>query len=222
MKIILAFVIATLVTGTAAAQKLNYCGELRNHYGPLDYRMRGQVNLEIVENAHFTPEVEAGLKGSTGYLGGDLDYTLRAIPNHVRALATLAKVGIRDKVVMVPATKWPVECYFDRAIRFAPDDAGVQATYGSYLSTLGRTDDALKAFKTAVRLQPEDPTINYNAGLMYLKVKDYDKALLHAKKAYEKGFPLPGLKNKLAALGKWEEPAPAPVPAAEAAEAPAK
>ena len=223
MKIILVFVIANLVTGTAgaqAAQKVNYCGELKNHYGPFDYRMRGQVNLEIVENAHFTPEVEAGLKGSTGYLGGDLDYTLRAIPNHVRALATLAKVGIRDKVVMVPSTKWPVECYFDRAIRFAPDDGAVQATYGSYLSRVGRTNDALKAFKTAVRLQPEDPTINYNTGLMFLKVKDYDKALLHAKKAYEKDFPLPGLKNKLVALGKWEEPVKAP--AAEAAQAPVK
>ena len=223
MKIILTFVIATLATGTAPAQhvqKLNYCGELKNHFGPLDYRQRGKVNLEIVEDAHFTPEVEAGSKGRADYLGGDLDYTLRAIPNHVRALATMAKVGIRNKSVHLRAAKYPVECYFNRAIRFAPDDAAVQATYGTYLSSLGRTEDALKAFSQAVRLQPDDPTINYNAGLLYLKVKNYDKALLHAKKAYEKDFPLPGLKNKLVALGKWEEPVKAP--AAEAAQAPVK
>lgn len=205
MKTFLALAMAAMVSTGALAQGVNYCGDLRNNYGPLDYRMRGQVNLEIVENAHFKPEVEAGIKGSTSYLGDDLCYTLRAIPNHTRALATMAKVGLRDKVVKVHGAKYPVECYFDRAIRFAPDDGAVRATYGTYLSALGRNDDALQAFREAVRLQPEDPTINYNAGLIYLKNKDYDKALLHAKKAYEKGFPLPGLKNKLVAAGKWVE-----------------
>ena len=197
---------AVLLTSTGA-HALNYCGELKNHYGPLDYRKRGQVNLEIVEGAHFTPEVEAGIKGNTSYLGGDLDYTLRAIPNHARALATLAMVSLRDKQVKVPATKWPVECYFNRAIRFAPDDAAVRATYGSYLLSLGKTNEAVGMFTAAVELAPEDPTINYNAGLAYLKKKEYDKARQHAKKAYELGFPLPGLKNKLVEAGKWDEPA---------------
>ena len=62
-------------------------------------------------------------------------------------------------------------------------------------------------FTAAVELAPEDPTINYNAGLAYLKKKEYDKARQHAKKAYELGFPLPGLKNKLVEAGKWDEPA---------------
>lgn len=207
MKLLPCLLAATVLLTSTGAHAANYCGELKNHYGPLDYRKRGEVNLEIVENAHFTPEVEAGIKGTTSYLGGDLDYTLRAIPNHPRALATLAMVALRDKQVKVPATKWPVECYFNRAIRFAPDDAAVRATYGTYLLALGKTDDAVGMFATAAEMAPEDPTINYNAGLAYFKKKEYAKSLVHAKKAYALGFPLPGLKNKLAAAGKWDEPA---------------
>ena len=186
----------------------NYCGELRGrHYGPFDYRMRGQVDLEVVERAHFAPEVEAGIRGSTSYLGDDLNYTLRAIPNHVRALNTMAKVGLRDKVLHVPHALYPVECYFDRAMRFAPDDGAVRAVYGSYLLGLGRINDAVGAFAKALELKPDDPTINYNAGLAYFRKKDYKNARVHAKKAYELGFPLPGLKTMLTQAGQWDEPA---------------
>ncbi|MES2322133.1 MAG: hypothetical protein V4633_07720 [Pseudomonadota bacterium] len=216
MKKYLLFGLGMLLANVALAA--NYCGEIRGrHFGPFDYRLRASFDINIVESAHFTPEIEAGLRGNTSYLGDDLHYTLQAIPNHIRALATMAKVGLRDKTVKVAHAKYPVECYFDRAIRFTPDDGAVRAAYGNYLSALGRTADALNAFAMAVQLQPDDPTINYNAGLMYLKAKDYDKALVHAKKAYEKDFPLPGLKNKLIALGKWET-----AQAAQAPEAPPK
>ena len=85
--------------------------------------------------------------------------------------------------------------------------AAVRATYGNYLLALGKTNEAVTMFTSAVELQPEDPTINYNTGLAYLRKKEYDKARLYAKKAYELGFPLPGLKNKLVEAGKWDEPA---------------
>lgn len=208
MKKFYLFVLSALLT-SGPALSANYCGEIRGrHFGPYDYRLRADFDLNIVEQAHFTPEVEAGLRGNSGYLGGDLHYTLLAVPNHVRALAAMAKVGLRDKQMQLQGAKYPVECYFDRAIRFTPDDGSVRAAYGNYLSALGRTSDALNAFSEAVRLQPDDPTINYNAGLIYLKSKDYDKALFHAQKAYQRGFPLPGLKSKLEALGKWKDPAP--------------
>jgi hypothetical protein len=35
--------------------------------------------------------------------------------------------------------------------------------------------------------------------------KNYEEARNYAKKAYELGFPLPGLKNQLIQAGKWEE-----------------
>jgi tetratricopeptide (TPR) repeat protein len=187
--------------GVSAAN--NYCGELKNHYGPLDFRMRGQVNLEIVEGAHFTEEVAKGNpRGSTGDLAADLDYTLRAIPNHPGALTTIGAVSIRAKTARLATARYPTECYFERAIRFAPDDAAVRAVYGNYLNALGRLPQALNMFRFAVELAPNNATYNYNLGLAYVKMKQYDKAEEYANKAYELGFPLQGLRKQLDAAHK--------------------
>lgn len=43
--------------------------------------------------------------------------------------------------------------------------------------------------------------IHYFLGMAYLKEKDFDRAIEHAMRAYELGYPLPGLRNKLAAAG---------------------
>ena len=43
-------------------------------------------------------------------------------------------------------------------------------------------------------MAPEDPTYNYNLGLVYYKTKQFKEANEHAHKAYALGFPLPGLK----------------------------
>jgi Flp pilus assembly protein TadD len=161
--------------------------------------------LTIVERYHFTPNIENLVSGNTGPVGGELDYTLRAFPNHHRALAALAKLGVRDKTIKPNGTKYSVYCYFERAIRFKPNDAVVRMVYSNYLQKLGQPDQALDQLNVAVHLQPEDPTINYNLGLLYMEKKDYALARTHAKKAYEQGFPLPGLKNKLVQAGKWED-----------------
>jgi Tfp pilus assembly protein PilF len=107
--------------------------------------------------------------------------------------------------MQLQGANYPVECYFERAIRFAPDDGVARATYGSYLFSLGKTDRALAMFRQAEVLQPENAAINYNLGLAYLKTKDYAQANTYAKKAYALGFPLPGLKNLLIEAGKWND-----------------
>lgn len=188
-------------------QAAPHCGELENAYGPYDYTDSNdrQKNLAIVEQYHFTPNIENLVRGNSGHVGGELDYTLRAFPNHHRALAALAKLALRDKTVKPVGAKYSVECYFDRAIRFKPNDTAVRAIYSNYLLKLGQTDKAIDQLNVAVGLQPEDPTINYNLGLLYVQKKDYGQARTYAKKAYELGFPLPGLKNKLVEAGKWED-----------------
>jgi tetratricopeptide (TPR) repeat protein len=206
MKKTVSYVIACALLGVSnplLAAKVNFCGELKASYGPYNYiRDRASGKLEIVESAHFTTEVENGVRGTTGPIGGDLSYTLLSIPNHHRALATLSRLSITAKAVQLPSAKYPTECYFDRAMRYAPTDAMVRATYGNYLSALGRTADALNMFQTAADLEPDNPTINYNLGLLYVKTKKYDKAEEYADKAYAAGFPLPGLRNQLAQVRK--------------------
>lgn len=197
-----------LLAGGVGAQAENFCGDLKNHFGPFDYRQRAQFAeaFETVEHAHFTPEVENGVRGNTTVIGGDMAYTLHAIPNHHRALAAMARYALRTKSVHLPSAKYPVECYFNRAIRMAPDDGAVRAEYGNYLSGLGQTEKAFGMYREAAEIEPQNATINYNLGLAYLKKKDYDQAAVYAHKAYALGFPLPGLKNKLTEVGKWQEP----------------
>jgi tetratricopeptide (TPR) repeat protein len=192
------------VSGPMHAAKLNYCGELKNHYGPFDYRSRGPGGFELVEGAHFTPDVENGVRGSTGLVGGDIDYTLRAIPNHHRALTAIGNISLRGKTVQLPGARYPTECYFERAVRFAPDDGLVRAAYGNYLAALGKTEQAIGMVQTGADLAPDNGTINYNLGLLYMKVKNYDKAAEYADKAYAQGFPLPGLRNQLAQVRKGQ------------------
>lgn len=208
--------------GTASALDTNdqYCGDLQNAYGPFDYR-KGKSdfapNLRLVERGHFTADVERGIKGSTGTLGQDLDYALRAFPNHVGALNTMQRVALRDRVHTLPGINRPVECYFNRAVRFAPDDAAVYTLYGNYLSALGRSKEALSMFGTAANLDPDNPTVNYNLGLLHFKTKNYPLANKYAQIAYAAGFPLPGLKKLLTDAGQWDvSAAPPPKPAAPA------
>ena len=102
-----------------------------------------------------------------------------------------------------------IACYFDRAIRFAPDDGTVYLLYGIYLSRSGNKQEALKQLKSAESYTKDDANVQYNLGLAYLDIKDYPNALLHAQRAYELGFALPGLKKQLQDAGQWKDP-PAP------------
>ncbi len=183
-----------------------FCGELDYYeqFGPFDYRTASKEILDVVESEHFTSEVRNLKSGRSGTLGDELDYTLQVFPNHHLALQSMARLALREKVTKPPGAKYSVECYFDRGMRFRPGDGVVRMLYANYLLKLKRTKDALEQYQEAVRLQPENANINYNVALLYLKVKNYEQSVVHAKKAYGLGFPLPGLRNKLKRAGKWD------------------
>lgn len=159
--------------------------------------------LGVVEQFHFTPDVEGLVKGASGPLGGDIGYTLEHFPNHHRALGAMTRLALRDKNRKPNGANFTIDCYFERAIQFRPKDAKVRSLFGSYLLALGQADAALDQLERAAALEPGNPTAHYNLGLIYLRKKDYDKARASAEKAYGMGFPLPGLKNKLIAAGQW-------------------
>ena len=179
-----------------------------------------RADLKVVEQYHFSRAVETLTQGMTGSLGADIGYTLEHFPNHHRALASMAKLGLRLKSAQPPGARYSVSCFFERAIGFAPHDVTARMVYGNYLLAAGQDAAALEQLDAASSLAPEQATIQYNLGLMYVKKKEYEKASAHAQKAYALGFPLPGLKNKLKAAGKWREPPPAPAAVAPAVTAP--
>ncbi|MDD5330480.1 MAG: tetratricopeptide repeat protein [Sulfuricella sp.] len=198
----------TILAASANVRAADGCGDLGAPDGepPRDYRSSAdKTALEVVERGHFTPEVESLTKGHSAPLGSDIDYTLRHFPNHHRALMAMAKLGLREKSPRAGNTRYSVECYFDRAMRFKPDDGVVRMIYGIYLSKLGNSGKAIEQLNEANKLQPDNANINYNLGMIYFQKKDYANARTYARKAYELGFPLPGLKEKLTAAGKWAD-----------------
>jgi tetratricopeptide (TPR) repeat protein len=170
-----------------------------------------------VEDYHFSSRVESLISGQSSSIGGDLDYTLRAFPNHHRALVAMLNLGARTKVGDPPGVEFTVECYFKRAVQFRPDDAVARMLYVKYLGSNGRKPEALKQLDFVVEHAADNAFTHYNAGLLYLELAQFDRALAQAHKALELGFTRPDLRDKLKAAGKWVEPAE-PAAAASAPE----
>jgi tetratricopeptide (TPR) repeat protein len=203
------FSLALLLGSVSALAGEVDCGSVERYgggFGPFDYRdpANKKKNLKVVESFHFTPKVESLITGETGdFVGGDLSYVLQAFPNHHRALNALVRLSAKTKSAQPRGSKFSVDCWFDRAIRWRADDGTVRMLFANYLAQNNRFEDAQAQYQEAEKLLPDSPNVAYNFGLYYFDRKNYDKALEYAKRAYAKGFPLDGLKKKLTGVGKW-------------------
>ncbi|WP_265941700.1 tetratricopeptide repeat protein [Dechloromonas sp. A34] len=88
----------------------------------------------------------------------------------------------------------------------APTDMQVKVLYGYWLAKKGERTLALEQLDQVTEEHQESVNMTYNLGLGYFEVGAFDKALTAAHRAYGRGFPLPGLRNRLERAGKWREP----------------
>jgi predicted Zn-dependent protease len=146
------------------------------------------------------------VKGSTGSIASDINYTLIVFPNHPRALLAMSKLSLKTKEPRPKGARFSIDCYFDRAIRWAPDDPQVRLVYAIHLIHSGQKDAARVQLETAERNPIDEANFQYNLGIAFLDVDDADRALTHAWRAYGLGYDLPGLRIRLEKLGKWREP----------------
>lgn len=205
-------------TGAAAPRQVvdTGCGDpyaVQN--GPFDYRSDRGDRLKVVEDHHFTPRVEALIAGTSSTVGGDLAFTLRAFPNHHRALVSMMNLGAKLKTPLPPGAQWSVECYFRRAVVFQPDDLIARMLYAKFLAGVNRKAQSMEQLAYVVHKADDSSMTHYNAGLLYFDLGEFDKALAQAHRAQALGFEQAGLKHKLVAAGKWVEP-PAAAPASAA------
>lgn len=172
-------------------------------FGPFDYLDRAnlQGELFIVEEYHLTPEILNLQQATTTTAINDIQYALMAWPNHHKALEAayryrLLHRGEFPRDIYAPS---PVECHFQRAINFAPKDPVPYMIFGTLLHEWKRYKDALKSFRKANKLMPNDVITLYNMGLTMVELGMYEEAREVAAQVYSTDFPLPGLMNKLAA-----------------------
>lgn len=198
---------------SGAYAQAHLCGSpFQNHYGPFDYRTATAKQKLAVESVHYTPDIQQMKAGNTTTnLAGDLAYTLKVFPNHHGALKTMADWSVRTKSNPARGGHYTVECWFDRALRFRPDDPMVKMLFGVYLLQKGKSKEAVEQLEAARTGGRPNANLHYNLGLAYVKLGRFDQALESAHLAYGMGFPLPGLKNQLVRAGKWREPSGAPV-----------
>jgi len=204
-----------LVTFQQAAADEYECGTLDNGLiGPWDYHdprnhiPNGEApkgRAKLVENAHFTPIIEA-LKPRDKYLlAQDIVYTLRAFPNHPRALLSLAKLEEHFHGKLPGHSASPritTDCFFERAFTFRPEDGRVWAIYALVLHRKKRYEEALTAYENAESYGQKSAQMDYNIGLLLIDMGKLDDALERARRAYAGGFALPGLKRRLEAAGR--------------------
>ncbi len=170
------------------------------------YNTEDAKGLAVVESFHFGAQVEALQRGMSGALGADIGYTLEHFPNHPRALAAMARLGLASKKSRVPGASLSVECYFQRALAFMPDDGATRALFGAYLLSMRRDAEAAEQLQAALQTQQANATAWYNLGLAQVRLKEWRPALESAHKAYGLGFPLPGLRQQLKSAGHWRDP----------------
>ncbi len=191
----------------AAQATAEPCGSLSNAYGPYDYTnpVHRRENLRIVEDYHLNDDVLALRRGMTAETPlGDISYTLRAFPNHHLALDAMARYHRRHSTEQFSNGRYSIGCWFDRARRFNPRDGNVRLLYGIHLMLTSRHEDALEEMEQALRLMPNSAEVHYNLGLLHVGTGNLDVAEEHARRAYDLGYPLPGLRDKLRDAGRWD------------------
>lgn len=193
------------------------CGPLQaGHVGPWDYRTAPQDDKNLVEGAHFLPVTEALIRGKSGNVGQELQYTLQAFPNHHRAINAAVRWSIKMRSPVPLGMKYPIECYFERALRWRSDDLIVRMMYAQWLHENKRTPEALWQLDFTSK-KAVDAFTHYNLGLLYLEFGEFDLALAQAHRAMADGFPRPELRQRLEAAGRWRDLAMTTEPGASVA-----
>jgi len=172
---------------------------LRNAYGPYDYTNPShQSRLPIVIGAHFKKSVQRLTPGTNH--SGDLSYTLRAIPNYHPALYAISQYEQQNK--LLHHKSYTADCFFRRAIYFQPKDSTSQMLFAMHLQATKRMKLARQYYESALKISPTAAELNYNYGLFMVGQGHIKQARKAAKIAYKMGYPLQGLKKKLANYNK--------------------
>lgn len=186
----------------AHAQRMEACGDFSGpnpHYNYTDPRDADMINM--MNGAHFNADVESLIRGQTGTIQKDLDFILRNSPNHHRALYASAMLHLRAETERFRDEEYSIRCWFDRAMRFASSDGVVRMIYGIYLHRRQEFAEAEQRYKEALALAPGLVEAHYNLGLLYVDIRRYDEAVIHARASYAAGYQLPGLMQKLRSAG---------------------
>ncbi|MEK8053348.1 ABC transporter permease [Ideonella sp. DXS22W] len=194
-----------LFSGATTWAQSGACGNpFQNHFGPFDYRSAKHSDLHMVERVHFTPGIESLSKPNTTtltHIAGDITYTLHVFPNHHRALAAMARLAQQRQTDQPPSARYSVNCYFERALTFRPDDNVARMLYAQYLISTKHNSLALAHVRHVQKLAPDSAMTQRNVALLALELGELQLARQAAERAAELGDRDVTLVQRLQAAG---------------------
>jgi SAM-dependent methyltransferase len=190
-----------------SAVMLIYPATSLGQVGNRDYYNPGTTTDEVAnwQNAHhfhLQPGFDAMKRGNWKSARDNFEFILRAFPNSPQALNGISEVCVLKWKPRSPACD--ADSWFDKAVEVNPDIATTWTLYGIHLQREKRPQQAVEKFEHALKLRPDDINANYNLGLAYFELKDYEKANQQAQISYALGAPLPGLRDMLKREGAWK------------------
>lgn len=163
--------------------------------------------LHLVEKYHFNDDVRNLVKGLSGAMPGDILFVLNTIPNHPAGLDAYSRYEYQLKHSELFRRKQANEmlshsadCLFLRANEVFPNNAETLLVWAIHQFRNKRFNAAQQILERAVAIAPDYVEAHYNLGLVYVELNNAEAARKHATIAYDAGYPLMGLKNKLANL----------------------
>jgi tetratricopeptide (TPR) repeat protein len=158
---------------------------------------KNRIIINKVQKAHLGPGVECLEQARYWCAHQNLDFVLRWIPNHGRALDLYSQLAIaRGR----PESVIP---YLDYALRFDHDNPALPVVYGIHRYRTGDFEAAAERFRQALNRNSESAEAHYHLGLSLAELGRWEAAREHAHRAYDLGYPLPGLREKLRREGEW-------------------
>ena len=198
-RIALLFLISSFAISTiclAKGRQLPNGVVIQDYYSPIniDY-------LNKVTAAHVNKTKKRYIEHKYQWVLEDINYTLYRVPNHPESLQMLSNFSFdKNQKLTSPlkATK-----LFKKAIEYTPKQPITYILFGIHLHKMKKYKQAIEQYKMAITYDPSNIEAHYNIGLSYFEIKNYEKARFHAQIAYDKKFPLNGLKNKLIKAKHW-------------------
>lgn len=146
----------------------------------VDSQSRGL--LTSVDINHTNKAINYIGNGRIDYASRELDYTLRHVPNHPRALQLIGVCAQLTKNSPL-ALK-----YYARALQLFPDYALTRAQYGNYLSVIGKMDEGIAELNRATEMDPRLLQAYVWLSSAYNKAGKPDLARQATDKAREFGY----------------------------------
>lgn len=157
------------------------------------------ASLALAERGRFEKN-PAAREHLLGRAISESSFTLNRTPRNNPMFAEIAThIGMVHRMLKEGAK---AQRMFDMAISTHPSFAGAYQGKAILLRDQGRYTEARDVLQAGDKAtNGESPELKYFLGLVLFDLKDFEGARQNARMAYDLGYPLPGLRDKLARAG---------------------